>query len=120
MKALLIVEDNEQIAYLLEVLTKDVGLEVIGKEEDADSAFRVVKSARPDIAVIDIMLAGEKTGIELVEEIKKFDPNIKVLVITAFDLQKISEEVIKRGCDAILKKPFSREEFKRIIKEFMK
>jgi len=68
-KKILIVEDQLIITMDLEYMLQELGYDVCGICTNYDDAVLAIKSARPDLILVDIILYGEKTGIDLAHEI---------------------------------------------------
>jgi CheY-like chemotaxis protein len=67
----LVVEDEILIAdYICEVL-EDAGLSVFGVAESAEHALRMVDSSGPDVALVDVKLAGPMDGIEFAQAMRQ-------------------------------------------------
>ncbi|MCF6168039.1 response regulator [Lutibacter sp.] len=66
---ILIVEDEPIIASDIEMSLEEIGYDVIGIEEDAESALQSIKNNKPDLVLLDINLDGDMDGIILAEEI---------------------------------------------------
>jgi len=73
-----------------------------------------------DVVIMDLMIPGT-SGIEIFKELKKIDPDIKAIFLTAFGTIDTAIETIKMGALDYLQKPFNNLELKhrinRIIKE---
>jgi DNA-binding NtrC family response regulator len=88
----------------------------------SDSKELAIKNHSKDIDVVimDLMIPGT-SGIEIFKEIKKNDPEVKAIFLTAFGTIKSAIEAIKLGAVDYLQKPFNNMEIKhkieRIIKE---
>jgi len=89
------------------------GLELRGFEvyfvQDGLKAYSAFRSYKPDICVLDIMMP-EKDGFALTEDIRRIDPHIPIIFLTA---KSLTEDVVKgfeMGGNDYLKKPFSMEE----------
>ncbi|MBI4655927.1 MAG: response regulator [Elusimicrobia bacterium] len=93
---------------------------MVGEEDTVDSAVKAVKQLKPDMVLLDLILPGAKSGIEAIDEIKVVDPNIKVVVITAIEQTEIDKTIAEKGVDAVLKKPFSFDEFQKTIERTIK
>ena len=68
-----------------------------------------------DLAIIDYQLKGE-TGIELMESLKKIDPELPVIILTAHGTIKKAVSAIKKGAHSYLTKPFEDSELIHHVK----
>ena len=105
---ILIVEDEEEFALLLEELLVELGFSVVGKCSSEKSALELVRTGKPDLVLMDIMLRGEESGIVIAEKISKHY-NIPVIYTTAYGNQTIVEKAKKTGAYGYLIKPFKKE-----------
>jgi diguanylate cyclase (GGDEF)-like protein len=80
---LLVVEDDYLTQEQMKLLLEDE-VEELYQAYDAESGFEIYKSKKPDIILTDITLPGIN-GLDMSEKIKKIDPNIKIIVISAYD-----------------------------------
>jgi len=76
---------------------------------DAESAWKLFQEAYFDICILDIMLPG-KSGLELIQLIRKKDEIIPVIFISARSLSEDKIHGLKLGADDYIIKPFSIEE----------
>lgn len=60
----LIVEDDHLVALEIEATLLEAGFEVVGIAATAEEALGLGKSSRPDLAVMDIRLAGKRDGVD--------------------------------------------------------
>lgn len=105
---ILIVEDEEEFAALLEELLVESGFLVVGKCSTEKSALDLVRTKKPDLVLMDIMLSGEESGIIIAEKISE-KYNIPVIYTTAYGNQSIVEKAKKIGAYGYLIKPFKKE-----------
>lgn len=107
MKRVLIVEDEYAIRDLLTLNLTRAGYEVVGAEsaESALKLFRVDKK-RFDIALLDIMLPG-MGGVNLCEVIRKEDPVIGIIMLSAKTQETDKVSSLAIGADDYVTKPFS-------------
>lgn len=80
---ILIVEDESIVAKDIQNSLKKLGYNVVGTASNADAALQLVEEQRPDLILMDIMLKGEKSGIDISEEVKE-KYNIPVVFLTAY------------------------------------
>ena len=114
----LIVDDNALTRTMLKTLLEQMGHEVAGEAEDGDGAVRVFSALRPDVVFLDLILPG-KSGMEVLEEIREIDPKAKIVVISAVEQEEMNKKLSNKGASAILRKPFSYDEFKEFLKRIM-
>jgi DNA-binding NarL/FixJ family response regulator len=65
------------------------------------------------------MIMPEKSGKVTYEELKKIDPNIKVLLVSGYSLNKQVEELISQGCNGFIQKPFDIIELSQKLREIL-
>jgi two-component system chemotaxis response regulator CheY len=110
----LIVEDNDLTRYTIKSLLLKMGHEVAGEAGDADAAIKAYVLLKPDVVFLDLVLPG-KSGVEILEEIRAIDPKARVVVITAVEQDEIDRGLSDKGVAAVIRKPFSYEEFKATV-----
>jgi DNA-binding response OmpR family regulator len=79
-KTLMIVEDEALVAIVLRDELKDAGYHVLDLTDRNAQALEVAKSCKPDLALVNIRLAGRDDGIELAEQLKAL--GVPVLLIS--------------------------------------
>lgn len=82
--SLVIVEDHVALRQGVELLLGRWGHVIAGSAADAARGYDLVRSAQPDVAIIDLGLPGE-TGAELTRRLLAEDPTISVLLYTGID-----------------------------------
>jgi signal transduction histidine kinase len=98
---LLIVDDEEGPRQSLKVIFKDEYDLLMA--EDGPTAIDLVQKNEVDVAVLDIRMAG-MSGIEVLERIKYVNPNIEVIMMTAFETTDTIRQALRlRACDYINK-----------------
>ena len=86
-KKILIVEDEAIVAKDISVCLEKIGYEVMGSFSKGEKALEFLESNKPDLVLMDIMLAGEISGIETSTKIKE-DYDIPVVFLTAYADEK--------------------------------
>jgi two-component system, response regulator PdtaR len=69
--AILIVEDEALIASYIREVLEESGFVIVGVASSGIEALTVAASAKPDLALVDIKLAGPMDGIEVVQELRR-------------------------------------------------
>ncbi len=115
-KTILIADDDLDVLESTQYMLLDEGYEVIIAHNGAE-AVDMYKKHNPDIAFLDIRMP-ILSGYETFFNIKKYDPNAKIIFITAFSVDnKKTEKAKNEGLLELLHKPI---EFKQIIKIIQK
>lgn len=101
----LIVDDAAFMRMMIkDILTKN-GFEVVGEAENGAKAVEKFQELRPDLTTMDITMP-EMDGITAVKQIKKIDPNAKVIMCSAMGQQAMVIEAIQSGARDFIVKPF--------------
>ena len=85
------------------LLDSQDNIEVVGEAEDGRQAIDNAKQLVPDIVVIDITMPN-LNGIEATRQIKKLNPEIKVLVLTVHVNEEYVHQVLQAGASGYLLK----------------
>jgi len=104
-KKVLIVDDAAFMRMLLKDIVTKAGYEVVGEASNGKEAVEKYKELKPDIVTMDITMP-EMNGIEAVKEIKKIDPNAKIIMVSAMGQQAMVIEAIQAGARDFIVKPF--------------
>ncbi len=110
----LIVDDDRDIRELLAHLLKKEGLRPI-TAQDADRALSLIRREAPDAMLVDVRLPG-KNGLEVLREAKALDPDLPVIMITAFAGVNDAVEAMRAGAHDYLAKPFKHYEVIRVVR----
>lgn len=102
---ILIVEDEAIVAEDLEMAITDIGYEVVGRASRADDAVNMALELKPDLILMDIVLRGEKNGIEASGEIKE-KINIPIIFLTAYSNLELIDAAKSTEPYAYIVKPF--------------
>lgn len=96
-------------------LEDEADIEVIAEANDGAEAIRMVQEQQPDIAVLDIRMP-EVTGVEATRRIKDRFPNVRVLILTAYDDDPYVFALLQAGADGYVLKTASAEELVRAVR----
>lgn len=105
MKARVIIVDDHPIFRMgmAELLNQEDDFTVCGLAEDITGARRVIQQHQPDLAIIDITLAGEN-GLDLVKELSSEKSGLLILVLSMHDEQVWAERAIRAGARGYIMK----------------
>ncbi|MCA1765033.1 MAG: response regulator [Desulfobulbaceae bacterium] len=105
MNRILIVDDDPELRENIGELLSDEGWEV-ETAVDGNSALLKTREKEYDIVLTDLIMPGLQ-GTELAALVKHEQPMIKVVIMTAYSTVDNAVEVMRRGADDYLTKPFS-------------
>lgn len=88
---------------LAELINREPDMIFCGEAEDSPSALKAITQIKPDLIIVDISLKGYN-GIELIKNIKAFDPKIQILVLSMHDEAIYAMRVLKAGAKAYVMK----------------
>ncbi|MBA7646690.1 Sensor histidine kinase RcsC [subsurface metagenome] len=118
-ETVLFVDDEDMIVGIGEKTLKRMGYDVI-TAKNGKEAIELYKEnkARVDIVVLD-MIMPEMGGGETYDRLKEINPNVKVLLSSGYSIEGQANEIIKRGCDGFIQKPFRMRLLSRKIREVL-
>ena len=76
---------------------------VIQEATEGNEALQVVDALQPELIFMDIRLPG-RNGLQLTQKIKKNYPNIKVIILTSYDILEYREAAIRCGASSFITK----------------
>lgn len=117
MKRILVVEDDEAMCKHLQELLVHFGFEV-RSASDGTAGLNVLKAWPPDLVILDVFLP-QKDGFEMLLELRRDHPRLKVLVMTGKEhliFGKSIKFAEQLGANCTLTKPFTTKELETCIK----
>ena len=106
---ILIVEDNVIIADDMQSMLEEIGYEVVDNVIVFEQAIEVLKNTHVDLVLIDIILASDKTGIDLGKHIRQ-NYNIPFIFVTSNSDKATVENAKTVKPDGYLVKPFEQQD----------
>lgn len=100
----LVVEDDRALREGLAMNLRMRGYEVV-TAEDGNEGVRLAFDARPDLAILDVMMPG-LSGLDIVEELREHGEGVPVLILSALGTVDNKVTGLKLGADDYLGKPF--------------
>jgi len=117
--AVLVVDDEEILRVVARASLEQAGYTVL-EAEDAISAMAVYQRERERIAAVvtDVRMPG-RSGFELLADLRKFDPNIRVILCSGSLAEGTKVDLPKLGAKAYLPKPYSARELVEIVSQVL-
>ena len=120
MTNVLIVEDHVSMREsLTTALTAAGDFSVVGEVPNADYALDFCKHLHPELVLMDVCTEGGASGLKAVESIRKTDPEVKIIVMTAFDEITYIPRARAAGANGFIYKSRSLHDFLEVARTVM-
>jgi two-component system, NtrC family, response regulator GlrR len=106
--SILIIDDDSNLLEVLKVRVESAGYTVTAVTVE-EQALEAARDEVFDLAIVDLQLR-EMSGISLMKELRLFQPDLPVIILTAFGTIESAVEAIKEGAYGYLTKPFNAAE----------
>jgi nitrogen regulation protein NR(I) len=113
MARLLVIDDEPNLQYSLVKSLSSETLEV-ATAGTARLGIEAVRRQPPDAVILDVRLP-DQPGLEAFEEIRRIDPRLPVIIITAFSTADTAIEATKRGAFEYLLKPVDFHQLRELV-----
>lgn len=111
---LLVAEDEGLVALSMEMFLTDMGYDVCGIAKSAPEAVRLAEAHHPDLALMDVRLAGDTDGLAAAREMRQRFAVPSILLTGASGLD--SAVAREAGALGVLRKPYEPEQLARMIR----
>jgi len=115
-ETILLVDDEQMIIDVGQMLLNKLGYRVIATR-DGKEAIEIYQQHKDEIAVVvlDMVMPG-MGGEEVYANIKKINPDVKVLLSSGYSLNGQATELLMRGCNGFIQKPFGMQALSKKIR----
>jgi two-component system cell cycle sensor histidine kinase/response regulator CckA len=115
----LLIDDEEVILEVGKDLLEAMGYRVL-TAGDGKEAIETYKKNRDkiDLVILDMVMP-RMGGGEAYDKMKDISPNVKVLLSSGYSIESQAKEILARGCDAFIQKPFGMRELSQKIREVL-
>jgi DNA-binding NtrC family response regulator len=113
---ILAIDDDSTQLELLKLLLEDIEYprSKVTITTDPEEALDTIANELTDVVITDYFMP-ERSGLEVLKEVKKINPLINVVVITAFEKTEIAIDVMKNGADDYLLKPVKKDDLEHLL-----
>lgn len=115
MNKILVVDDQKSVCYSFQRVLGNEGYKVL-IALNGEEAVAISKTEKPDLVIMDVKMPGQD-GLTVLEQLKKFCPEIVVIMMTAYSTTEQAINAIKLGAYDYLIKPFDNDELIAKVKE---
>jgi NarL family two-component system response regulator LiaR len=114
---LLVVDDQTVVREgLAAILANYPEIEVIGQAADGNQALEIVKQAKPNVVLLDMVMPG-LDGLATIPKIREIAPGARILVVTGFAESDRVYQAIKAGALGYILKDATREQLVQAIRD---
>ena len=118
-ETILLVDDEDIIIDVGSQLLKKLGYNVF-EARGGKEAIQVYQENKDNIDMIILdMIMPDMGGSDVYDKIKTIDPNVKVLLSSGYSIDGQATEILKRGCNGFIQKPFNLKRLSRKIREVL-
>ena len=112
-KRILVVDDEENLRRVTQLKLQQAGFEAATASDGAE-ALNILSRNPQDLLITDLKMPG-MDGLELLQHIRRTNPALPVVVLSAFGTVPMAVEAIKAGANDFLVKPFSQDALDRVL-----
>jgi two-component system cell cycle response regulator DivK len=116
---ILYVEDNPANLFLVKRVARMGGHEVINYIDGEDALANFIRD-KPDLVLMDIQLAGELSGLDVVQRLRTVGHKTPIIAVTAYAMIGDRERFLTAGCDDYLAKPLPIPRLVELIEHYSK
>lgn len=117
MSNILVLDDMKDAAVLVSRILKKKG-HTVQLFVDEDEALSSAKLQRFDLAILDMKLR-KMDGVEVLEELKRIQPDIKAIMLTGYPTANTELRSKKQGASAYCVKPLDKHELEQTVAEVL-
>jgi CheY-like chemotaxis protein len=114
-----LVDDEDMIVDVGEQLLEKLGYRTVvaGNGMDAIEIYKEKKN-HIDMVILD-MIMPEMDGGQIYDKLKEINPDVKVLLSSGYSINSQATEILERGCDGFIQKPFTMKNLSQKIREVL-
>lgn len=118
-ETILIVDDEALVLNVACDMIKMMGYSVI-TASDGSTAVNTYRDQhqRIDLVMLDMVMP-DMGGSDVFDEIKKINPQAKVLLSSGYSLNGQASRIMERGCDGFIQKPFTMDEISTLLRQIL-
>jgi CheY-like chemotaxis protein len=116
---ILLIDDEQMILEVGKELLEEMGYQVI-PALSGEKALKIYKEDPDniDLVIMDMIMPGMGGG-ETFDRLKEIDPEIKVLLSSGYSINGQATEILQRGCDGFIQKPFNLNQLAGTIQKIL-
>lgn len=105
---IMIVDDAAFMRMAIRKVLEKNGFEIVGEAVNGAESLAKYMECKPDVVTMDITMP-EMTGLEALKHIRAYDPNARVVMVSAMGQETLVREAIISGAKSFIVKPYKEE-----------
>jgi two-component system chemotaxis response regulator CheY len=118
-KKVIVADDSIVMRNMIRDILNTNGFDVIGEAKNGKEVLELYRQHKPHLVTLDIVMPHEH-GIDALRKILEFDPDARVVVVSALNQKALLLEAINAGARDYVIKPFDKEELLEAAKRSVK
>jgi two-component system chemotaxis response regulator CheY len=114
----MIVDEAVSMRKILRRFFESAGCEVVAEAADGEEAVRLYKVHRPNLLTMDLALP-VLDGFQAMQQIRRFDPQAKIVICSSMSQQKIVIQAIHSGAKDFVVKPILPERLAELVEKLL-
>jgi CheY-like chemotaxis protein len=118
-ETILLVDDEKEVLDVGGKILKEMGYRVF-LARSGNEAVKIYRKQRDEISLVILdMIMPEMGGGETYDKMKEDNPKVKVLLSSGYSIDGQAAEILERGCNGFIQKPFTVKELSREVREIL-
>lgn len=118
MPRVIVIEDDKEVGESFCDYLKIMDIDVLAQGFNGKEAVELYEKYAPDVVLMDVMMP-EYDGVYGLQKIREFDPDAKIILVTADLKRETEDKLIELEASAIIYKPYEMEELIETINKVM-
>jgi two-component system, chemotaxis family, chemotaxis protein CheY len=114
MATVLIADDSVVMQSILQYMVEKSGHKVVALAKHGQEAVSLYAIHRPQLTILDMVMKGAD-GMSAMLEIKRLNPDARVILVPAEGRALQAQEALEQGAEAVLEKPYGLEKVNEIL-----
>jgi len=119
MSKILVVDDEEKVCWAFEQFFKEEGHTTV-IASNAQEAIEKLTSETPELVIMDVKMPGQMDGLDALAEMKRLDPDVYVIIMTAYGTMQTAIKAMQSGAYDYIVKPLDLDQVKLVIEKALK
>lgn len=115
---LMIVDDSNIIRSKITRTLTQHDMQVVATASNGEEAVKLFGTHKPDVVTMDLTMP-RMDGLECIRALRKIDPSISILVVSALADKATAIQALKEGAQGFLCKPFSETDLTEAMEELL-